>query len=100
MAQRYYAVIREHGEAWNAARGLREQRDWDEHAAFMDGLFEEGFVVLAGPLGNDAALLICAAADADEVRARLAPDPWGEEMLRLGRVEPWEVLLGAPATPS
>jgi hypothetical protein len=31
---------------------MREPEGWPEHAEFMNGLAEEGVVVLAGPLGN------------------------------------------------
>jgi hypothetical protein len=47
-----YLVERGKGPAWDHARGRREQAGWDEHAAFMDGLVEEGFVVLGGPVGE------------------------------------------------
>ena len=55
---------------------MREQDAWDEHAAFMDGLVEDGFVLLGGPLGADRALLIVDAASEEAVRERLARDPW------------------------
>jgi hypothetical protein len=48
----YYAVTRERGPNWDPARPMREQDGWDDHAAFMDALAEEGFVVLGGPLGE------------------------------------------------
>ena len=48
----YYLVRREHGPAWDASRPRREQDGWDEHAAFMDELAAEGFVVLGGPVGE------------------------------------------------
>jgi len=41
-------MIRKGGPAWDPGRPLREQEEWDEHARFMDGLFDEGFLVLAG----------------------------------------------------
>jgi hypothetical protein len=36
-------------EEQRASRPLREQDQWDEHARFMDGLFDEGFLAMAGP---------------------------------------------------
>jgi uncharacterized protein YciI len=91
----YFVVTRVPGPAWDAARGMREQERWDDHAAFMDGLAEEGFVVLGGPLGGGSRFMhVVDAADADEVEARFAADPWREGMLRLASVEPWEILLG------
>jgi len=91
----YFVVTRVPGPAWDAARGMREQERWADHAAFMDGLAEEGFVVLGGPLGDGSRFMhVVDAAGMDEVDARFAADPWPEDMLRLASVERWEVLLG------
>ena len=91
----YLAVRRARGPAWNPALPLRGQARWTEHAAFMNALAAEGFVVLGGPLGDGAEVLLIMAADGEEtVRARLAPDPWTVAgLLELKSVEPWTVLL-------
>ena len=88
-------VLRERGRAWDGARGMREQERWDDHAAFMDGLAEEGFVVLGGPLGDGSKFMHVVDADgADEVEARFAADPWVPmELLRITAIEPWQILL-------
>lgn len=96
---RYFLVARERGPAWDHDRPRREQRGWDEHAAFMDTLVEEGLVVFGGPVGEgdgEEALLVVDADSEAAVRARLADDPWGEDMLVTGSVRPWSVWLGAP----
>ena len=94
-----FAVTRRAGSAWVSARPLREQQGWPEHAAFMEALAEDGFVVLAGPIGGAAfhrALIVVEAAGEDEVRARLAEDPWTRsDVLATSAVEPWEILVGA-----
>ena len=91
----YFVVTRVPGPAWDAARGMREQERWDDHAAFMDGLAEEGFVVLGGSLGDGARFMhVVDAGSTEEVAARFEADPWPEAMLRLASVEPWEILLG------
>jgi uncharacterized protein YciI len=74
---------------------MRGQALWDEHAAFMDALAAEGFVVLGGPLGaGEETLLVIDSVDEDAVRARLAADPWsGSGLLEIRRVEPWTILL-------
>ena len=94
----YYAVTREHGAAWNATLPMREQEGWYEHAAFMDALADEGFVVLGGPLGDGArTLLIVDAEDEENITARLADDPWTPMgLLRIATIEPWEILLSTP----
>ena len=61
----------------------------------MNALAAAGFVVLGGPLGDGAEVLLIVDADGEEtVRARLAPDPWTVSgLLELKSVEPWTVLL-------
>jgi hypothetical protein len=48
---RLFTVIRTRGAAWDDARGMEQQDDWDAHASFMNALVREGFVVLGGPRG-------------------------------------------------
>jgi uncharacterized protein len=93
----YFAVTRERGPSWDDARTMREQDRWDEHAAFMDALADDGFIVLGGPLGEgDRRFLhVVDAASAEAVRARLAADPWESQQLRTDGVEPWQILLRA-----
>jgi hypothetical protein len=76
---------------------LEEQSGWDEHATFMDGLADAGFVVLGGPLSNDEgrALLVVQAADEGAVRRTLADDPWHETHLVIESVDAWTIRLGA-----
>jgi len=45
-----FLVERRPGADWVAGVDTREQPLWDEHAAFMDDLFERGLVRLAGPI--------------------------------------------------
>jgi len=65
----------------------------------MDGLVEEGFILLGGPLGTppegDTDTLHVVEAESEEaVRARFAEDPWaGNGMLTPVSVEAWTVLL-------
>ncbi len=90
-----YVVRLTRGGPWDWSRDLREQSGWDEHARFMDGLVDAGFVVLGGPLeGDREVLLIIEAESVDAIRQRLAEDPWAMSgMLRPARVERWTVLL-------
>ncbi|HEY6541954.1 MAG TPA: hypothetical protein VIZ18_13510 [Ktedonobacteraceae bacterium] len=98
QATTYYAVTRERGANWDARLSLRQQVKWDEHAAFMDALAGDGFVVLGGPLGDGerSFLLIIDAKSEQEIHARLADDPWTPlGFLRTAKVERWEILLNA-----
>ena len=91
----YMAVRRVRGPAWNATVPMRSQALWSEHAAFMNALAAEGFVVLGGPLGTgEEVLLIIDAESQDTVRAQLGADPWSTAgLLDIARIEPWTVLL-------
>ncbi len=92
----FFVIMRGHGPSWDDARPMREQDRWPGHAAFMDDLAGEGFVVMGGPIDQDDSriMLIVEAAEANEVRARLEQDPWSEAgLLVLTGVEPWQVLL-------
>jgi uncharacterized protein YciI len=90
-----FAVTMEHGPRWDASRGIREQDGFPEHAAFMDSLVADGFVILGGPVdGGSAALLAVEAADESQVRARMAVDPWAPmRLLHVGSVQRWELWL-------
>ena len=93
----YVAVRRIRGRAWDASLPMRAQAQWAEHAAFMNALATEGFVVLGGPVGSgEEVLLIVNAPDEGTVRARLAADPWtASGLLDIKTVEPWTILLDA-----
>lgn len=86
-----FAVMLVHGPAWDTARPIRSQDGWDEHAAFMDGLVENGFLVVGGPLNDgERTLHLVEAADEDEVRNRFGGDPWAVAgLLRIGSIESW-----------
>jgi hypothetical protein len=95
----YYLVELRPGPEWDDSRRRREQAGWDEHAAFMDLLADDGFVVLGGPVGEgdgDHVLLVVDADSEAVVRARLADDPWAGTILTIASVEPWSVWLRAP----
>jgi uncharacterized protein YciI len=95
----YFAVIRERAGAWDWTAPMRRQKEWEAHAAFMDALADERFIIAGGPLGSEDAaprvLHVIEAADAAAVEARMAADPWTTMgLLRTVSIEPWIVLLG------
>jgi uncharacterized protein YciI len=98
----YFLVEMARGPKWDRSRRRREQAGWDEHAAFMDALTEEGTVVLGGPIGEgdgDHTLLIFDLGSESEVRARLAEDPWAGTILAIASIRPWTVWLRARVAP-
>lgn len=96
----YYAVIREAGPGWSDG-GIGDQPEVADHAAFMNGLADQGVVLFAGPLagtenGRLRVLLIMDADSESEIRDRLAEDPWVRtERLQITRIEPWQLIVGA-----
>jgi hypothetical protein len=62
----------------------------------MDGLVDEGFVVLGGPLADGVRVVhVVEAESQDAVRARLAADPWSGTHLVVDAIEPWTIRLDA-----
>jgi uncharacterized protein YciI len=98
----YFLVERAKGPAWDHSKPRREQAGWDAHAAFVDALAEEGSIVLGGPIGEgdgDNALMIVDAENEADIRARLAEDPWQQDMLVTETVRPWSVWVRAEVQP-
>ena len=98
----YFLVETARGPAWDDAKTRRQQRSWEAHAAFMDELVDQRFVVLGGPVGDvdaDEALLVVEAGDENEARARLADDPWVDRVLTIRSVRPWTIWLRRDTVP-
>jgi uncharacterized protein len=97
-----FAVRVVHGPGWDSSRPIRDQKGWAGHAAFMDGLVDDGFIILGGPVGDgEQTLHAVEAADDNQIRARLAADPWAVAgLLRIGAIEPWALWLDSrPGNP-
>src|SRR6185503_7809241 len=91
-----YVVDMLRGPAWESDKPIRKQALWDEHAAFMDELTENGFVMLGGPLGDEEAeaMLVVNSPDEAAVHAMLARDPWrAAGLLSTPRVRRWTIFL-------
>lgn len=90
----YLVMLTRSGPAWDRSRPAEAQSQWAEHAAFMNALVDDGFVILGGPLADDHRVPLIVEADAPEtIRATLARDPWSESHLRVDAIEPWTILL-------
>jgi uncharacterized protein YciI len=94
-----FAVTRSRGPAWNPSLPLELQDDWPAHAAFMNALHAEGFVLLGGPLeGTSDVLLITRSNDVNEILTRLSADSWTcKDLLRIKQIVPWTLRLGSLA---
>ena len=90
----FLVILRRSGPEWDPSRPLEEQSGWDAHAAFMDGLVDEGFIVLGGPLPDEVRVAHAVEAESEqEIRVRLARDPWSETHLRVDSIERWTIRL-------
>jgi uncharacterized protein YciI len=90
----FHVLQRRSGPKWDPSRPLEGQSDWPAHAAFMDRLADEGFIVLGGPLPDEHRVVLVIEAESEaELRSRLAEDPWAESHLRTDTVERWTIRL-------
>jgi uncharacterized protein YciI len=73
----------------------REQPDWDEHAAFVDGLVERGIFVLGGPLtDNSGSVVVLENVGADEAQRVVAGDPFVHNgVFVVESVDDWTVYV-------
>lgn len=82
------------GGPWDWTRDLRGQAGFDDHARFVDGLVDSGFIVLGGPLqGEREVLIIVGATSENTVRRRFADDPWIRSGMLTLTVQRWTILL-------
>jgi len=90
-----FIAISSAGPSRDQSEGTREQPFWDEHAAFIDQLVADGFVLMGGPLVDEGgAVLIVSAEDEEQVREKLKNDPWFEHgILRLESVKRWQIFI-------
>ena len=95
LATSTFMVLSQAGPQRDRARDSREQPHWDAHAAFIDRLVAERFILLGGPLVDEGgALLVVTARDEADVRATLRPDPWYQHgILQLPRVARWQIFI-------
>jgi hypothetical protein len=92
----FHVVLTRSGPEWDRSKPLEEQSGWDEHAVFMDGLLDDGFIYLGGPLADEHRVVHVVEAESEEaVRAGLAGDPWSGSHLVVDAIEPWTIRLDA-----
>ena len=60
----------------------------------MDGLVDDGFVVLGGPLADGHRVVLAIDAESDDaVRATLGRDPWSGTHLLVESIDAWTIRL-------
>src|SRR3712207_4006010 len=90
-----FVVLRKTGPAWDATKPARQQLYWDEHAGYIDRLYEAGKIMLAGPFPDGSgALLVVRTETEQEARTMFDGDIWVEkDMLDCGEIRRWQMFL-------
>lgn len=90
-----FLAFRNPGPTWQRGMSSRQQSLWNEHADFMDALFDAGRIVLAGPYTDGSrVLIILNARNREEAEDMLRDDPWvGAGILLPSEVVEWTVFL-------
>ena len=90
----FLVMLSRSGPEYDRSRPLEEQSGWPTHASFMDGLVDDGFIVLGGPLADEHRVAHVVEAESEEaIRATLARDPWSETHLRVEGIDSWTLRL-------
>jgi|SRR5581483_10819227 len=110
----YFVVTSQQGPGWDPSKPMREQQLWPEHVTFVNGLMDDGFLLLGGPLADGRAgddfspaaepvgddrvyrtMGVVQAADRAEAERRAAEDPWARAgVIERTSIDRWEVLAG------
>ena len=90
-------VLLRPGAQWNPDKPVREQAYWDEHARFVDALFDAGQVIMAGPFADGSgSMVIMAVESVEAARTIFQDDPWAHhDILLAGEVKEWTIFLDA-----
>ena len=94
----FLVILTQSGPEFDRSKPLEEQSGWQEHADFMDGLVDDGFIFLGGPLDGGPRVAHAVEAESEEqIRAVLARDPWNETHLQIASIEQWTIRLRSPS---
>ena len=95
----FLVVLRRSGPEYDRSKPVEEQSGWTEHAAFMDALVDDGFIVLGGPLDDEVRTAHAVEAESeDAIRERLARDPWSGSHLVVDSIDQWTIRLDSRLT--
>jgi uncharacterized protein YciI len=90
----FLVVLSRSGPEWEPGRLMEEQSGWPAHAAFMDSLVADGFILLGGPLADERRTAHVVEAESEEtIRTTLARDPWSETHLLVESIDLWTIRL-------
>ena len=97
----FLVFISRSGPEYDPSLPMQRQSLWAEHAAYVDGLVDDGVFVMGGPLSDNHRVVVVVDADSeDDVRAALARDPWRDTHLHVDAIEAWSIKFDGRAAPS
>lgn len=86
-----FAIVYAHGAQWVEGTRVQQQPHMADHARFLQQLFDEKKLLMAGPLtDNWGGLAIIDVADAQEAEAILARDPILTHEVLAAELHPWQ----------
>jgi len=90
----FLVILRRSGPDYDLSKPLEEQLGWEDHAAFMDQLVDDGIILLGGPLSDEVRTAHAVRASSeDEVRATFGRDPWSGSHLVIDSIDGWTIRL-------
>jgi len=90
----FLVILRRSGPDYDLSKPLEEQLGWEDHAAFMDKLVDDGVILLGGPLSDEVGTAHAVRASSeDEVRATFGRDPWSGSHLVIDSIDRWTIRL-------
>lgn len=90
----FLVILRRSGPDYDLSKPLEEQLGWEDHAAFMDQLVDDGVILLGGPLSDEVRTAHAVRASSeDEVRATFGRDPWSGSHLVIDSIDAWTIRL-------
>src|SRR4029078_10522215 len=88
----FLVVLRRSGPEYDHSKPLEQQSGWEEHAAFRGGLVEGGFLVRGAGLADELRTAPAVEAGSEEeIRERLAQDPWSGSHLVVDSIDGWTI---------
>lgn len=90
-----FILLFDPGPHWDESKKIEEQEYWDDHVKFVDKLFEQGKVVIAGPIIHyDRIVIIYDAKSESEIRITFKDDPFIKNgILLLESIMEWNIRL-------
>ena len=90
-----FILLFDPGPNWDEKKEIEEQDSWGKHIIFIDKLFEEGKVIITGPIIHyDRIVIIYDAKDESEIRITFKDDSFIKNgILYLESIMEWNIRL-------